>query len=1325
MGHIPSHYVPASDIIRPQLVGVRPFVYTPTGLHNMQHSHQVNQHFNYPQQYPLRNQQTNHQVMQYQQQQTTNNYQPQTLLPHNQLFTEQLSNQQQSPVAEIQQQMLEHQQQHPNSSSVIQQHQQIKVQQETQQPEAHQFSFHHPPLNGNPPQLPSEMTLSHIQQHAPLKQHLITTNELHHTEHKDEELSQKQLEELTLKYQLHQLQQMRRPQHEKHRKKQQQQQHKEQQKQRQQQQEQQQKQQQEQQQLHEQERQDQQQQQQQQKTQQQKQQQPLQQLNEKTEILNMEPTFTELHDQDQAMQVQKQPKPNGNSSEDDQTSTDHKFAEKSFDCLENYQKHLQQLKSIALTSDKTAAKEFSSVISTTDEKHNRDTENQYVSSNNITEVMGCKTPSKKNEKTVHDQSNKKITERIDMSKESKQEIKSTICISNSAKAEDSKRVLSLKQGGINEIATQKKDTDINLTKKTDQLQHETMEQQKSLRIRKEQRKDLRKKISEKIRSLPPKEKLLLLQQQIKRQAEALERLGQGKTKLGLRNESKNNEHSKMPAKKGSSVSVKSSLQERKIKEKTSGEIKNDSLVRNEVQLLKKREDVKYSLVSKKAQESSEMTEKEEETTFRRSPSKFRLAERMNVHEDESEAKEKRGKLDPVESSLHTFTNKIPSKLPHITVNNADNLNSKASVVDGNRSKPRCPEDAVSITSVAKTNQEIGQISKSPKKTSKLIATSKEASSSLSSMNNQVNKKGDPVQTATKEDRKQTGGLVHTTTIMSPRPTIAEDEVSEKINNHRCKESNKGKEITGNLYFQSNESDDLKTQEQPQGKCQAINCQLLDKQNMNVIVQEEPKERSCAVAVQEKKKLPKLIGQEKQKLSPLVVDSKPINVLSNVKTPERNFKIEMAPNFVNQTGLIRPIPKLPLQSIPSHGVVPEFSPMSIPSQFAHLQPPVNNLQQFQTFTNNQFQPIVRAEAGMGRKVNFMFNPSILPPMPPGHILPQNDTYTTNTHYDPVMVPSPLLVGVPGMAGHTPHHIARPIPHIPTQPWQNMSLPPMMHPRMTHFPPAYPPVLPNIGVNRNAPEFYSKIPERLPKIQPDTAFHLPYNNMSNLQMKFAGRNLLDEGSFHIPTFKADANPIAQFQNDFSSNRPAFNSSGRDMQGHTAVNASIVNSEEFPAIHSTSGQVVHNSSYLPSKVNFTQERDEESSIKHEGSMHTAESLDLGDKIETKYHGPQCSPLKRQGNFKPSVKIPTFNRTVRELISVPFTSDGSRLLYLLRKRHQGHPIAQEWFFICNGLLTSHFRKLWDPPCQDEEFQEVRKKLRSYENLFFSLICRYIKLVI
>ena len=1518
MGHTSSHYVPVSDIIRPQLVGVRPFVYTPTGLHGMQHSHQVNQHFNYSQQYHLRSQQTNHQMIQCQQQQTTNDYQPQTLIPYNQLLPEQLSNQQQLSVAEIQQQH--------NSSSAVQQHQQIKAQEGAQQPETRHFLFHHPHLNTNKP---CEMTPSQTQQHEPLKEHRLETKELYPKEHKDGELSQKQWEELTVKYQHQQQeQQQQKGLEQQHRQKQQHRQHKEQRKQ-----------------------------------QKQKEQQPLnkqelqqqqqQQLNKKeiqtlntNSLKQTEPMLTAISNQ--ATQIQNKKKINAKSRKDHQTSTDQKSADKSFDCLESYQKHQIALQEsnweifAAITSasdetvtvptqteSKSALKEFSHDFSitsdgkidsetgvkgckspcpsrksdevvhdqsnekltensdnstevkenkspwpsrkndktvedqsnekitdssnnSTDVKENKspwpsrkndkivnDQSNEKItdSSNNSTEVkenkspwpsrMNDKTfkdesnekitdsssnnstevkenkspwpsrkndktvndqsnekitdssnnstevkenkspwPSRKNDKTVDDQSNKKIpdssnnstevkenkspwpsrkndtivhdqssektkescdnstevrerkspwpsrkndrivhdqygekikessenstevkerkspwpstkndkvvhsqsngkiTERIEELKQSKQQIKSKISISNNAKAEDSKRVLSLKHG---EIVMKEKDADLKLTKEQDQLQQEKMDQPKSLQEKKEQRKDMRKKMCDKIRSLPPKEKLLLLQQQIKRQAEALERLGQSRTKLGMRNESKNSECHKIP-KKGLNGEAKISVQDIKTKENTLSEIKSDPVVSSEVQLLMKREDITCSLASKKTQEGLKMTEKDEQTTLKRSPSKIRLFQRMNMHEDETETKEKRAKLDTDESPLHHFTNNtVSSKLPHITVANVDSLNSKT-----------C-DDNNDINSNTKTktkiNQGNGQRSKSPKKTSNLIMTSNEASSNLFAMNNQINKKCVLAQTATKDDRTQTtikDGLIPRTTA-SPPPTIIDNEVSEKISN-RCKKSDKMKEVTNNFHTQSNEE---------------VNCHSLDKQNMDIIVQERLKEHPDTVIFNEKKKLPKLVGQEKQKLSPLVVDSKLANVSSNVKVPERNFKVELAAIF-NQTGLIRPIPKLPLQSIPSHGVVPEFSPMSIPSQFSHLQPQVNNMQQFQTFTNNQFQPIMRPEAGIGRKVNFVFNHPVLPPMPPGHILPQNDTYTTNTHYDPVMVPNPLLVGVPGITGHTPHHIARPIPHLPTQPWQNMALPSMMHPRMAHFPPAHPPVLPNIGMNRNAPEFYSKMPERLPKIQPDSPFHLPYNNLLNVQMKFAGRNLVDDGSF----------PITQFQNDFSTNRPAFSISNRDIQGYGPVSSSNIISEEFSAMHS--GPVVHSKSYLPSKVFLTHESDKGDSITNDGGIRTAEALDLVDKIEKNCHCPQHLTLKRDGSFKPSVKIPTFNRTVRELISVPFTSDESRLLYLLKKRHQGHPIAQEWLLVCNGLLTSHFRKLWDPPCKDEDFQEV-----------------------
>jgi hypothetical protein len=576
--------------------------------------------------------------------------------------------------------------------------------------------------------------------------------------------------------------------------------------------------------------------------------------------------------------------------------------------------------------------------------------------------------------------------------------------------------------------------------------------------------------------------------------------------------------------------------------------------------------------------------------------------------------------------------------------------------------------------------------------------------------NQMSLKDEITGTTTSMDELKQVTVKTMATTTTPKVTTKEASVNL---NKRCMESegDDTKKVLGQITAQSNETDKLKTTGQQHCKYQDVNCQLSDKENMNVYLQEKPNERLChksdVATVQEKQKLPKPLGQEKQKSSPVVVvDSKAVNALSNVKMSERNIKIELGPT-INQPGIIRPIPKIPLQSISnsSHGVVPEFSAIPMPSPFPHPHPQINNMQQFQTFTNNQFQPIMRAEAGMGRKVNFVFNHPVLPPMPSAHLLTQNDTFTTNTHYEPVMVPNPLFVGVPGITGHTPHHITRPIPHIPPQPWQAMALPPMMHPRMTHFPPAYPPVLPNIGVNRNAPEFYSKMPERLPKIQPDAAFHLQYNNLANMQMRFAGRNLNEEASFHMPPFKLDAqNPTAQFKNDFSTDRPAINLNNRDVFGYTAAGATnICKNDGIPTIHDSTPVQASDikSAGISSKVltDLTYEqlvREQGNSSKDESKINIAEQQPI--KMEIKCFSAKQPMLKPIGNFKQSGRVPTFNRTVRELISVPFTSDESRLLYLLKKKHQGHPIAQEWLFFCNGLLTSHFRKLWDPPCKEND---------------------------
>jgi hypothetical protein len=1031
-----------------------------------------------------------------------------------------------------------------------------------------------------------------------------------------------------------------------------------------------------------------------------------------------EPTETEH--QNQETRIQKQQKV------DKKAKQHNSDADNETEKLKDYQKHLQRSNCLTSTSEQTEAvpahTENNSVLidlTTINEKQQSDEGNQHVNNGDDSEVKGCTAPPAQNiKKTDQDQSNKKITEGIKERKQSKQEIISTIRILDNTETEDSKQVVSLKQDGTDELSAPKKDTDVKQTRKRECLQQETLQQKPSLQAEKEHHKDPRKRKPEKKLLLAPKEKLFLLQQQIKRQAEALERLTRSKTKPELKQESNNNEHDKIPE-KTSSIAAKIYLRDSKTSEQTSSEAESDSVVTSEVQLLKKRDGTKRLLPSKKVQDSLKVTErKEEKTAPRRSPSKIRLAQRMDIHDD-IEIKEKRPRLETDESPSHNFAEKIPcTNVLYKTVSNAADLNSTKLTGNGKNneinSKHRVPDDVVSMALIGNTKSQVGQISKSPKKNSELFSTSDETSSSLCSLMNHLNLKDELAQatTTTKDELKQ----INITTTTIPKTTAK--VVSESVNN-QCKESDGVKGMNGKMIPRSNESNKVKTQEQPHCKYQEIDCQLLGKQIMNVTVQEKLKEHPFVTpgtaTGQEKRKLPKSVENS----SPVVVvDSKVVNVLSNVKMSERNFKMELGPTF-NQTGIIRPIPKLPLQSISSHGIVPEFSAMSLPSQFSRPHPQVNNMQQFQTFTNNQFQPIMRAEAGMGRKFNYVFNHPILPPMQSAHMLTQNDSFTTNTHYDPVMIPSPLLIGVPGMPGHISHHIARPIPHIPTQPWQTMPLPPMMHPRMTHFPPAYPPVLPNIGMNRNAPEFYSKIPERLPKIQPDTAFHQPYNHFTNMQMKFAGRNLNDEAPFQMPTFKAD--PTAQFRNDFSNDRPVMNINCRDIHGYTAVNLTNVGrSEENPSWHSTSAQVTENKPYIPSKVVTYEQlvREQGNPNKNENKMNTAQTL--ANKMETRYLGAKQPTLKSLGNFKQGVKVPTFNRTVRELISVPFTSDESRLLYLLKKRHQGHPIAQEWLFIGNSLLTTHFRKLWDPPRKEEELQNDFEEVSKDKFTLIHLKCFY-----
>ena len=512
------------------------------------------------------------------------------------------------------------------------------------------------------------------------------------------------------------------------------------------------------------------------------------------------------------------------------------------------------------------------------------------------------------------------------------------------------------------------------------------------------------------------------------------------------------------------------------------------------------------------------------------------------------------------------------------------------------------------------------------------------------------------------------------------------------------------------------------------KLKEKNCPLLDKENADTINVDRLNVHPPFIpnaTIYERRMLPKLVGQEKPNSTSfptVVVDSKAVNVLSNVKMSERNFKIELAPTF-NQTGIIRPIAKLPLQSS-SSGAVPQFSQMA--AQFSHPPgPQINNMQQFQTFTNNQFQPIVRAEAGMNparKHVNFvpataMFNHhQILPPMPNAHHLAQNDTFTTNTHYDPVMIPSPLLIGIPGMTGHASHHISRPIPHMAGagQHWpghHNMALPPMIQQiplqnRMAHFPANYPAVLPNIGVNRN--EYFLKMQERLPKIQPDMAFHPAYNNLTNMQMKFAGRKLNDEA--HMATFKMESN---QFRNELSSDRRATNKSSREMPIYTPANSTNYSrGGEKSAKHTTCAQATDSKTYNPSKL-INGVTLQEHVVSEQGIANKNDNMvnPDADKKTAELHGDNAT-FEPEVNVKQTFKVPTFNRTVRELISVPFTSDESRLVYLLKKRHQGHPIAQEWLFICNGLLTSHFRKLWHPPCNDEDiYHEVEEVSRHHNN--------------
>ena len=1309
MGQISSHYVPMSDVIRPQLVGVRPFVYTPTGLHSMQHSHHINQHFNYTQQSPARNQQPHQQMMQYQQQQTTKEYQPQAPSPPNQLLQQQLPNQSQPSLTEIQQQILvEKQHQHQNLASVqpVQHHQPVKV---APQPTTPQISFQHPQLNENLLKQPHEMGPSSQQQQEQVKQNCAT---LDHVDHK-EESSQKQLEELTITYQEEQRQNQKQLQHlqEKPQPEQEQKQEQQQQQQKQQQLQQQRPRQQPQQQQP----------QQQQLLQQPPQQEHQQKMQHETEINQQMKAIQISREKDQSeAELQKQKSEIKGQQQKDKKAkqynpetcnrTAKSLNELNLNCSESDKKNLKQSSCVTSTSEQTVmvssqiksrvVPSISNNLTVIDEKQPIDGEKRHVKKEDNSEVKEYE-PQKIQHvlKADQDQPNVKTTEEIKESKQSKKDM-SAVRILQNTKMEDSKQVISPKQDGAIDTTTLKKSTDTKQTKKKDhsQLKQETLLSKQSLQIEKEHQKDLRKKKTEKKLLLPPREKLVLLQQQIKRQAEALERLTRGKTKAELRQERNNMQ------KKASCVSVKSLLQDSKILEKSSSATAGHSVVSSGAQLSKKCEGIKVLLPSKKGQDPLTFTEKGEDIAPRRSPSKVRLAERMDIYDD-SETKEKRPRLDT--DTENSPSSKVPLKiLSGVADKNSLKLigNNKKYELNSN---PGNLVDVVSVTPIIKTTPEVGQSLKSPKKTDEIFSSSDEASSKLCSLMNQMSLKDEIAVTKTMigEQKEITVTAIATPTMSK----VTAKKVSENTNNKCMKSDGDDTEVViGKGTPQSNETDELKTPEQQHFKYQDINCQLSEKQNMNVIVEEKRNERPCPkpdiAIVHEKQKLPKLLGQEKQKSSPVVVvDSKAVNVLSNVKMSERNFKIELGPTF-NPTGIIRPIPKLPLQSISSHGGASEFSTMPIPTQFSHPHPQINNMQQFQTFTNNQFQPIMRAEAGMGRKVNFVFNHPVLPPMPSPHILAQNETFTTNTHYDPVMVPNPLFVGVPGMTGHASHHIARPIPHIPPQPWQTMALPPMMHPRMTHFPAAYPPVLPNIGVNRNAPEFYSKIPERqLPKIQPDPAFHLPYNNLANMQMRFAaGRNLHDETSFHVPTFKVDANPTAQFKNDFSTDRPAINIHNRDGLACTAANVNnICKNEAIPTIHnSIPTQASGDKSGLSSKV--LNDLTYEQLVREQGNSLNKNENNMGElqpnKKETKCFSAKQPMLKPIGVFKQSVKVPTFNRTVRELISVPFTSDESRLLYLLKKRHQGHPIAQEWLFICNGLLTSHFRKLWDPPCKEKE---------------------------
>ena len=459
-------------------------------------------------------------------------------------------------------------------------------------------------------------------------------------------------------------------------------------------------------------------------------------------------------------------------------------------------------------------------------------------------------------------------------------------------------------------------------------------------------------------------------------------------------------------------------------------------------------------------------------------------------------------------------------------------------------------------------------------------------------------------------------------------------------------------------------------------------------------------------------------------------TKPLNT-----TAARHHTFEVVPN-INNNGINL------LSNF--HGAYGVSNTESTPvPPYCNQLPTLNNMQQHCGFGNSHFPPKPRHEGinKVRKPLAFypahMFNHQTAQHM--SHMMPQNqnETFTTTTHYDPVMIPSPLLVpGVPCMTGPTgPSYMTRslaPIPIPPPQPW-SVSIPPPqpwsvpipppqpwsvpmplaslpMVPQLpiqvrmqtVSCPPFVPAVLPYAGFNRAAPEYYPRI-DRPPKVNTDNGFQPPLPPPSNIQMKPV--NVNEESHVHLTPLKFDSH----LKNIPFIEKHGFKPKGRDFH------CPVINLANFGRNKDVLAQIPNNEklaqgkipqdlhpSKIVSGVTFYEHLIDESTAKKStpNKFNVMEAFQI--KKEQNLNGGQDPRYALFGSFKQPTKTPCFNRSVRELISVPFTSDESRLLYLLKKRQQGHPIAQEWAYFCGGPLTSHFRKLWDQPKEDEDKLET-----------------------